>query len=88
MDKVIKLKDIEYTWSQYEEIEEPIVVERENKSDVVILSLKEYKEKLMNNIDKMLFSQLTLILLREEMNSIYYNMQKHRLQLMLKMMIR
>ena len=47
MDKVIKLKDIEYTLSQYEEIEEPIVVERENKSDVVILSLKEYKEKLL-----------------------------------------
>jgi len=47
MSKEIKLKDVEYTLSQYEEIDEPIIVKREEKSDVVILSLKDYKEKLL-----------------------------------------
>lgn len=47
MGREIPLKEIENTLSQYEEIDEPIVVKRENKSDVVILSMKEYKEKLL-----------------------------------------
>lgn len=47
MGREISLKEIENTLSQYEEIDEPIVVKRENKSDVVILSMKEYKEKLL-----------------------------------------
>ena len=46
MQKTITIKDIENTLSKYEEIEDPIVVKREDKSDVVILSLKAYKEKL------------------------------------------
>lgn len=47
MGREIPLKEIENTLLQYEEIDEPIVVKRENKSDVVILSMKEYKEKLL-----------------------------------------
>lgn len=46
MRREIPLKEIENTLERYEEIDEPIVVKRENKSDVVILSMKEYKEKL------------------------------------------
>lgn len=47
MKREISLKEIENTLAEYEEIDEPIVVKRENKSDVVILSMKEYKEKLL-----------------------------------------
>ena len=47
MQRVIKLKEIEEELTKQEEINEPIVVKRENKSDVVIVSLKEYKEKLL-----------------------------------------
>lgn len=47
MQRVIKLKEIEEELSNQEEINEPIVVKRENKSDVVIVSMKEYKERLL-----------------------------------------
>jgi len=47
MRREITVKDLEDTLANYEDIEEPIIVKRENKSDVVILSMKEYKEKLM-----------------------------------------
>lgn len=46
MQRTITVKDIENTLAKYEDIEEPIVVKREDKSDVVILSLRAYKEKL------------------------------------------
>lgn len=47
MQRQITVNEIENTLNKCEEIEEPIVVKRDNKSDVVILSLKEYREKLM-----------------------------------------
>ncbi len=47
MQRKIKINELENTLSRCEEIEEPIVVERENKSDVVVISMKEYKEKLL-----------------------------------------
>lgn len=47
MQRQITVKEIENTLNKCEEIDEPIVVKRDNKSDVVILSMKEYKEKLM-----------------------------------------
>ena len=47
MKREISLKEIENTLNEYEEIYEPIIVKRDNKSDVVILSLKDYKEKLL-----------------------------------------
>lgn len=42
----ITTREIEKTLNSYDEINEPILVKRDNKSDVVILSMKEYKEKL------------------------------------------
>lgn len=42
----ITANEVEKTLNQYEEINEPIFVKRENKADVVIISIKEYKEKL------------------------------------------
>ena len=47
MQREITVREIEKTLNKFEEIEEPIVVKRENKSDLVILSMKEYKEKLL-----------------------------------------
>lgn len=38
----ITTREIEKTLNQYEDIKEPIIVKRENKTDVVIVSLKEY----------------------------------------------
>jgi PHD/YefM family antitoxin component YafN of YafNO toxin-antitoxin module len=42
----ITTREIEKTLDKYEDIKEPIIVKRENKADVVIISLKEYKEKM------------------------------------------
>lgn len=47
MQKVIDVKEIETTLNENEEIIEPIIVKRKNKSDVVILSIDEYKEKFL-----------------------------------------
>ena len=43
----ITVKEVEKTLNNYSNIDEPIFVKRENKDDVVILSLKEYKEKML-----------------------------------------
>lgn len=42
----ITANEVEKTLNQFEEINEPIFVKRDNKTDVVIISIKEYKEKL------------------------------------------
>lgn len=47
MQRVIKLQEVEEELNNQDEINEPIVVKRDNKSDVVIVSVKEYKEKLL-----------------------------------------
>ena len=47
MQRVIKLQEVEEELNNQDEINEPIVVKRDNKSDVVIVSMKEYKEKLL-----------------------------------------
>lgn len=44
--KVIDIKDVENVLEQYTNIEEPIIVKRENKEDVIILSIDEYKKKI------------------------------------------
>lgn len=51
----ITTKEIQRTLDKYENIEEPIIVKRANKEDVVILSIKEYKNKILKNeiIDKL-----------------------------------
>ena len=46
MQKEITVREIEETLNQYDNIDEPILVKRENKSDVVIISMEKYKEKL------------------------------------------
>lgn len=53
MQKEITVKEVESTLNEYENIEEPIIVKRKNKSDVVILSLKEYqKEMFLDKLEK------------------------------------
>lgn len=47
MQKEITVREIEETLNQYDNIDEPILVKRENKSDVVIISMEKYKEKLL-----------------------------------------
>ena len=47
MKKECTLRELESVLSECEDIDEPIVIKRENKSDIVVLSLKEYKEKLL-----------------------------------------
>ena len=44
----ITTQEVEKTLNKYEDIDEPIVVKRDNKTDVVILSMKEYKERFQN----------------------------------------
>ena len=53
MQREITVKDVESTLNEYENIDEPIIVKRKNKSDVVILSLKEYQEEMfLNKLEK------------------------------------
>lgn len=47
----ITVKEVEDALNEYEDIEEPIVVKRKNKSDVVIISLEEYKKTILDNED-------------------------------------
>ena len=47
MQREITLKELENILIKSEEIDEPIIVKRENKSNVVIISMKEYEEKLL-----------------------------------------
>ncbi len=46
MRKIIDIKEIENTLNENEDIVEPIIVKRKDKSDVIILSIDAYKEKL------------------------------------------
>ena len=46
MQKVISIKELEKTVNSIDCIEEPIIVKRDNKEDIVILSLEEYRKSL------------------------------------------
>lgn len=46
MQKIISVKDVENVLEQYTNIEEPIIVKRDNKEDVIIMSIKEFKKRL------------------------------------------
>lgn len=46
MQKEITVQEIETTINQYTDIDEPIIVKRENKEDLIIISLEEYKKKI------------------------------------------
>ena len=55
MQKEITVKEIVDTLEQYTNIEEPIIVKRDNKDDVVILSMEEYRKKIfLAELDKKL----------------------------------
>ena len=55
MQKEITVKEIVDTLKQYTNIEEPIIVKRDNKDDVVILSMEEYRKKIfLAELDKKL----------------------------------
>ena len=42
-------QEIEKTLNQQDNIAEPIMVKRQNKQDVIILSMKEYKDRILKN---------------------------------------
>lgn len=44
MQKEITIREIETTLNNCEDIEEPIIVKRENKKDVIIISIDEYQK--------------------------------------------
>ena len=46
MQKEITVNEIESTIENYTAIEEPIVVKRENKDDLIIISMEEYRKKI------------------------------------------
>ncbi len=55
MQREITVEEIETTINSYTNIEEPIIVKRENKDDLIIISMEEYKKKLyLADLDKKL----------------------------------
>lgn len=55
MQKEITVQEIVETINTYTNIEEPIIVKRENKNDLIIISMEEYKKKLyLSDLDKKL----------------------------------
>ena len=44
MAKEITVKDIENVINSYTSIEEPIIVKRDNKEDLIIISMEEFKK--------------------------------------------
>ena len=44
MQKEITVREVETTLNTYEDIEEPIIVKRTNKKDVIIISIDEYQK--------------------------------------------
>ena len=55
MQKEITVQEIEETINSYTNIEEPIIVKRKDKEDLIIISMEEYKKKLyLADLDKKL----------------------------------
>ena len=48
MQKVISINEFEKTVNSIDDIEEPIIIKRENKEDLVIISLAESEEQYKN----------------------------------------
>ena len=46
MAREIRVEEIEETINSYTNIEEPIIVKRQDKEDLVIISMEEYKKKI------------------------------------------
>ena len=47
MQRKLSVKELEATLDVIDEIKTPIIVKRKNKSDVVIISFEEYKDKIL-----------------------------------------
>lgn len=47
MQRKLSVKELETTLDVIDEIKTPIIVKRKNKSDVVIISFEEYKDKIL-----------------------------------------
>ena len=53
MQREITVREFENTVSAVDDIEEPIIVKRENKKDLVVISLEQYqKEMFLNKLEK------------------------------------
>lgn len=53
MQREITVREFENTVSAVDDIEEPIIVKRENKKDLVVISLEQYqKEIFLNKLEK------------------------------------
>lgn len=55
MQREITVKEFENAVNNIDEIKDPIIVKRENKEDLIVLSLDEYKRKVfLNEVSEML----------------------------------
>lgn len=53
MQKEITVREFETTVNEVDNIEEPIIVKRENKKDLVVISLEQYqKEMFLSKLEK------------------------------------
>ena len=53
MQREITVREFENTVSSVDDIEEPIIVKRENKKDLVVISLEQYqKEMFLSKLEK------------------------------------
>ena len=53
MQKEITVREFENTVSAVDDIEEPIIVKRDNKKDLIVISLEKYqKEVFLNKLEK------------------------------------
>lgn len=49
MQKEMSVKELETTLEIMDDIKNPIIVKRKNKSDVVIISIEDYKNKILES---------------------------------------
>lgn len=49
MQKEMSVKELETTLEVIDDIKNPIIVKRKNKSDVVIISIEDYKNKILES---------------------------------------
>lgn len=53
MQREITVRELENTVNMLDDIEEPIIVKRENKEDLVVISLEQYqREMFLNKLEK------------------------------------
>ena len=48
-NREIAIRDFEATFNNVDEINEPIIIKRDNKKDLVVISLEEYQKVIFNN---------------------------------------